>query len=91
MRQVTLSYRLAVASRVIAAIIGGYGLATIAILVLTYALPGGKGPGLLMGMVLSFTIYAAAIIWVFAARSAIRAWGGAGCGNCATGIYLFID
>jgi hypothetical protein len=35
-----------------------------------------KGQAVLTGMLASFAIYAAAVIWVFAARSAGRAWAG---------------
>jgi hypothetical protein len=62
-------------SRLIAAIFGGYffaALASVAVL----ALPMNKGQAVLTGMLVSFAIYAAAVIWVFAARSAGRAWAG---------------
>lgn len=62
-------------SRVIAAIFGGYGLASLAAVAAT-ALPGPPSEGVLIGMMLSFIVYTCAVIWVFAVRSARRAWAG---------------
>jgi hypothetical protein len=62
-------------SRVIAAIFGGYGLASLAAVAAT-ALPGPPSEAVLIGMMLSFAIYTGAVIWVFAVRSAWRAWVG---------------
>lgn len=62
-------------SRLIAAIFGGYFLAALAS-VAVLALPMNKGQAVLTGMLASFAIYAAAVIWVFAVRSAGRAWVG---------------
>lgn len=62
-------------SRLIAAILGGYCLAALAS-VAVLALPMDKGQAVLTGMLASFAIYATAVIWVFAARSAWRAWAG---------------
>ena len=78
MKQQTLplSYRMSVASRIIAAVVGGYALSTITTFIFAYILPGGRAQGLLMGMMISFAIYTAVIIWVFATRSAVRAWVG---------------
>lgn len=61
--------------RLIAAIFGGYFLAALAS-VAVLALPMNKGQAVLTGMLASFAIYAAAVIWVFAVRSAGRAWAG---------------
>lgn len=62
-------------SRLVAAILGGYSLAALASIAVL-ALPMNKGQAVLTGMLLSFAIYAAAVIWVFAVRSAGRAWVG---------------
>jgi len=35
-----------------------------------------RGEAVLTGMMLSFIVYATAVIWVFAASSALRAWAG---------------
>lgn len=62
-------------SRIAAALFGGYALAAL-VSVATLALPMSKPPAVLMGMLVSFVVYAGAVIWVFAARSAWRAWAG---------------
>ncbi len=64
-----------VASRIVAALFGGYALAALGSIV-PLALPVSKPQAVLAGMLASFIIYAGAVIWVFAARSAPRAWAG---------------
>jgi hypothetical protein len=71
----SLIARAPLASRVIAAIFGGYGLASLAAVAAT-ALPGPTSEAVLIGMMLSFIVYTCAVIWVFAVRSAWRAWAG---------------
>lgn len=68
---------LSVLSRCGAAIAGGYGIATL-FSVATLCLPVAPAEAVLAGMVWSFLIYTAVIIWVFAVRSAWRAWLGIG-------------
>lgn len=63
------------ASRIVAALLGGYALAALTSLA-ALALPIDTIQGLLTGMLLSFVVYAGAVVWVFAARSARRAWAG---------------
>ncbi len=62
-------------SRIVAAVLGGYALAALAS-VAALALPIDKPQAVLTGMLASFAIYAGAVIWVFAVRSALRAWAG---------------
>ncbi|MGQ9366415.1 DUF3649 domain-containing protein [Azospirillum sp. ST 5-10] len=62
-------------SRIAAALFGGYALASLAS-VAVLALPMSKPQAVITGMLASFAIYAAAVIWVFAVRSALRAWAG---------------
>jgi hypothetical protein len=65
----------ALLSRIVAALFGGYalaGLASVAVL----ALPMSKPQAVLTGMLASFAIYTGAVVWVFAVRSAGRAWAG---------------
>lgn len=62
-------------SRIVAALFGGYALAALAS-VAALALPIPKTQAVLTGMLASFAIYAGAVIWVFAVRSAWRAWTG---------------
>ena len=65
----------ALLSRIVAALLGGYALAAL-FSVAVLALPMRKTEAVLTGMQASFLIYALAVIWVFAARSATRAWLG---------------
>ena len=62
-------------SRIVAALFGGYALAALAS-VAAVALPVSRSEAVLTGMLLSFAVYAGAVIWVFAVRSAWRAWAG---------------
>lgn len=62
-------------SRIVAALFGGYALAALAS-VAVLALPISKPQAVLTGMLASFAIYAGSVIWVFAVRSALKAWAG---------------
>jgi hypothetical protein len=62
-------------SRIVAALVGGYALAAL-FSVAVLALPISKPQAVLTGMLASFAIYAGAVIWVFAVRSALKAWAG---------------
>jgi len=62
-------------SRIVAAVLGGYALAALTS-VAAVALPIARAQAVLTGMLASFVVYACAVIWVFAVRSARRAWAG---------------
>ena len=62
-------------SRIVAALFGGYVLAAL-FSVAVLALPLSKPQAVLTGTLASFAIYAGAVIWVFAVRSALKAWAG---------------
>lgn len=62
-------------SRILAALFGGYLLAALASIA-TLALTTDAAQGVIAGQSVSFLVYAGAVIWVFAARSAARAWAG---------------
>ncbi len=66
--------RLSVASRVLAAILGGYTLACAFTAFFSLALPLQRTEAVLTTSMLSFAVYTATVILVFAARSAARAW-----------------
>ncbi len=68
--------RLGVAMRAIAAVLGGYVVAALASVVCATLLPMPRAEAVLTGMLLSFVVYAGAVVWVFAARTALRAWIG---------------
>ncbi|MFT3813035.1 MAG: DUF3649 domain-containing protein [Acidovorax sp.] len=65
----------ALLSRIAAAVLGGYALAALAS-VAALALPLERSEAVFTGMLLSFAVHALAVVWVFATRSATRAWGG---------------
>lgn len=69
-------YKGAVLARAMAASVGGYGLAAAFAVFMARVLPLDKAEAVLAGAVPSFLVYCAAVIWVFAARSAWRAWIG---------------
>lgn len=62
-------------SRIVAAIGGGYVLGAL-VSVAALALPMEKPQAVLAGLMASFLVYAGAVVWVFAVRSARRAWAG---------------
>ena len=80
-----LRYRLGVAARAIAAIFGGYGVAALSAAVLGLCLP------VAFGMARSeATMTALAVMWVFAARTALRAWSGLAIAAASLGALLLV-
>lgn len=71
-----LMYRLGVASRTLAAIVGGYALSALVATVSAIYFPGTRAEAAIFGMLASFVIYTLAVMWVFAVRTALRAWLG---------------
>ena len=67
-------YRWMVASRCVAAIVGGYALATAITVFLSLALPGPRAEVVVFASLMSFVFYLLAVLWVFAAKTAWRAW-----------------
>ena len=84
MASLTASYCLAVASRALAAIIGGYALTALATTALAIFLPLSRSEASMTATLLAFVIYTCVVLWVFATRSATRAW----LGIVATGVVL---
>jgi hypothetical protein len=72
----TSSCRLAIASRVLAAIFGGYALTALATFALSVFLPLSRAEASMTATLSSFLIYTCVVIWVFATRTAWRAWAG---------------
>ena len=60
----------------LAAVVGGYAAANAVALGLAQILPMSRGDAVMTGILLTYLVYAAAVVWVFAARSARRAWFG---------------
>ena len=87
-------YRWGVLSRVLAASVGAYAVAALASSVLAVGLPMlfalSRADGVVIGTLLSFVFHACLAIWIFATRSAWRAWAGVmGMTAClAFGLYL---
>ncbi len=79
MGSVLLNYRLGVASRALAALGGGYLLASAVAAVCALYLPkwGGmaRAEATVGGVMLGLLVYAVAFMAAFASRSAWRAWG----------------
>ncbi|MGE8186406.1 DUF3649 domain-containing protein [Pseudomonas sp. NPDC086278] len=75
-RTLPVSYRLAVASRVLAALLGGYILSALASVSLALWLPMARAEAVVTGMMSSFLVYLVAVLWCFACRSAWQAWFG---------------
>ncbi|MFF5867843.1 DUF3649 domain-containing protein [Pseudomonas sp. NPDC012596] len=71
-----LSYRLAVISRSLAALLGGYLLASMVSICVALLAPMPQVDATLTGLLLSFVFYLLAFVWCFACRSAWRAWLG---------------
>lgn len=65
-----------VLSRTAAAVLGGYALANLGGVALASAWPMARAEATMAALLLSFALYAAAVVWAFAARSAWRAWLG---------------
>lgn len=62
------------ASLIGAALIGGYVLATALSFFLGSILPVPRSEATMIGHLLGFALYAAAIIWVFTVRKPAKAW-----------------
>ncbi|MFJ5299565.1 DUF3649 domain-containing protein [Pseudomonas sp. NPDC088368] len=73
---VSLKGRLAVASRVVAALVGGYLVTALSSICLAQFLPLARAEAVVLAMTLSFLVYLIAVLWCFACRSAWRAWLG---------------
>jgi hypothetical protein len=75
-KSLPVSYRLAVTSRVLAAVLGGYLVAALASVSLSLWLPMARAEAVVTGMMTSFLAYLVAVLWCFACRSAWQAWLG---------------
>lgn len=70
----TLRYRLQVASRVAAAAVGGYVLASAVTAMLAALFPLPRAEAVLASTMLGFVWYSLAVITVFCVKTATRAW-----------------
>ncbi|PEQ13678.1 hypothetical protein B2G71_04980 [Novosphingobium sp. PC22D] len=83
-------YRLAIASRSLAAILGSYGLAVLTSLAITAGLANvlGARDAVTLGRMIGFLVYAGAAIWAFGCRSAESAWTGIGLASALAALGL---
>lgn len=83
-------HRWSVASRVLVAAVGGYGIAALATADLSLLLPRltdtPRAEAVLTATLWSFAVYAVVVMGCFTARSARRAWIGAGIAALALGL-----
>lgn len=84
-------YRLAVASRSLAAVLGGYVLAAVSTAALGLLLSSlmSRVEAVMTATLLSWVIYAIAIAWTFYARTAWLAWAGVLLPALALGTALY--
>ena len=83
-------YRLAVASRAVAAIGGGYVLAALCGAALSLLLPLVRVEAVLTGTLASFVVYTCAVMWAFAARTAWLAWAGLAVPSAVVGAAVWL-
>lgn len=69
----SLFWRVSVAGRVVLAAFGGYGLASLATALLSLTLPLARSEAVSAATLLSFALMLAVAIYVFAARTLLRA------------------
>lgn len=69
-------HRLGVFSRVVAAILGGYALAALTSVVATLAYSADRDEAIAAAAAPAYVVFAAAVLWCFAAGTAWRAWLG---------------
>ena len=74
--EVSLRWRLAVASRVLAAAVGGYLVAALFSVCLAQWLPFTRAESVVLAMTVSFLAWLLIALWCFASRHAWQAWLG---------------
>src|SRR5450830_1598292 len=83
-----LRYCLDVTSRILAAIVGGYALSAVTTALLAVVLPMPRVEAVITATLLSFVVFCCAVLWVFAARNAWRAWAGLAVPGVLLGLAL---
>ncbi|MGO2009476.1 DUF3649 domain-containing protein [Vreelandella alkaliphila] len=84
-----LLYGSRVVSRIVAAILGGYAMAHAVPIMLLALWPIPRSEAVMWAAQLSFVVYLCAIIWVFAMRSATRAWLGLAVSSAICGLLAW--
>jgi len=80
---------LPIVARIAAAVFGGYALAHTLSIALVAALPVARAEAALFAIQGSFLVYTAAVLWAFAARSALSAWLGLLVPTAVTGLVAW--
>ena len=68
--------RLAILSRVIAAIVGGYAIASLSSVLLSLAMPASRQEAVQIGLLVAIPVWVAVWIWAFSARRMVAVWRG---------------
>lgn len=68
-------YRLSVASRVLAAAVGGYALTSALAILMALLLPTGRAQAVMLASDIGFLVYVSILLWAFHTPTAKRAWG----------------
>lgn len=79
----------AIVQRILAAVLGGYALATAASACVAYLLPLPRFDATMIAVLVAICLYTMAILWVFTVRSLGRMWRGLA-GSTATCALLAI-
>ncbi|PWC27524.1 DUF3649 domain-containing protein [Teichococcus aestuarii] len=79
-----------IALRVLAGAGGGYAVAALFTAALSLGLPMPRAEAVLTATMASFAVYAAAIVWAFAAPGVLRAWAGLAAVAAALALVLFL-
>ncbi|WP_434405229.1 DUF3649 domain-containing protein [Sphingobium sp. DN12] len=90
----TRSHRIAIASRILAASLGGYAVTSLVIVALGALLPifGVARSSVILGATIaSFPIWAGIVMAVFHARTARRAWTGLAIVAATLGILIWLS
>ncbi len=83
-------YRLAVASRCVAAIVGGYVVSALCAALLALLLPLVRVEAVLASTMLSFAIYTVIVMWAFYEASLRRVWMALAGASAALGILTYL-
>ncbi|MRW84599.1 DUF3649 domain-containing protein [Pseudoduganella sp. FT26W] len=76
MMQILMHYRLAVTSRALAAIGGGYVVTSLAVTALALNLPGHAVDRVVAATLIGLVVMPCAVMWCFATRTVLKAWLG---------------
>lgn len=82
-----------ITARALLALVGGFVLANLFAILLAYGLTGAKADNLLAGMMVSFVIYTAVVMFVFSVKTTKRAFVYVvpACLICWSLVYLWVE